>query len=617
MRLSRGLGGTVPAIAGLLLAASTAIGPNPVLAQDRDPTRTASLPRGGLHEREVALPAILTPADVTRYRRIFAFQSRGDWAAADREAARLSDRRLVGHMLAERYLHRSYRSSYGELVQWMRLYHDHPDASAIHELAQRRAPRGANLQAPTVGSVAYGGLSADDLGPPPDRPPVDSRRTSDGDASRATTIRAQIRRDMRSGDLADAERVVRSREAVRTLPPAEQDHFKAAIAAGLFAQGDAGRALELASEAASRSGASVPRAHWIAGLALYRSGQYLRAASHFEALARAPAAHGWSISAGAFWAGRAYLQAKRFDSVNYWFSRAAEQPRTFYGLLAARTLGIQPALNLDAPALTEGDVDFLQRSAGGSRALALLQVGEEGRAEAELRRLPSEVSVGLARPLLVIAMRHNMPDLSVRLGRELAELDGRPHDGALYPIPRWRPQQGFEIDRALLFAFARQESGFNPRAVSHAGARGLMQLMPQTAKFVAGGARVETNRLYDPNYNLSLGQRYIRYLLDNEVVQGDLILLAAAYNGGPGNLQRWRKRPEVAGQGQDDALMFIEGLPAPETRHFITRILYHYWMYAMRLGQPTPSLDAIAAGDWPTYISVDGTTRSIARNAKD
>jgi soluble lytic murein transglycosylase len=242
----------------------------------------------------------------------------------------------------------------------------------------------------------------------------------------------------------------------------------------------------------------------------------------------------------------------------------------------------------------------------GSRALALIQIGQTERAEAELRRAYASAGAGQMRAVLAIAMRENMPGLSMRLGRELSDLEGRRYDGALYPIPPWDPIGGYQVDRALVFAFMRQESQFNAKAMSPAGARGLMQLMPQTARFLDGASfRGRAALVRDPEYNITLGKRYIAQLLAHEAVEGDLIRLAAAYNGGPGNLMRWTRKQDLRGQPAEDALLFIESLPAPETRHFITRILYGYWMYRKRLGQPTPSLDAVAAGEWPTYIAIE------------
>ena len=170
------------------------------------------------------------------------------------------------------------------------------------------------------------------------------------------------------------------------------------------------------------------------------------------------------------------------------------------------------------------------------------------------------------------------------------------------------------MDRALIYAFMRQESRFSQRAKSHAGARGLMQLMPGTAGFMTGkrfrGAR--RNELYDPELNISIAQRYIRYLIRNDVVKGSVLMLAAAYNGGPGNLNKWRRR--AARRKATDPLIFIETIPARETRNYVERVLANLWIYRSRLGQDTPTLDRLAAGQVPIYKSLDGSSNVVARN---
>jgi len=139
--------------------------------------------------------------------------------------------------------------------------------------------------------------------------------------------------------------------------------------------------------------------------------------------------------------------------------------------------------------------------------------------------------------------------------------------------------------------------------------------MPGTAKIVHG-APVPRDKLLDPVFNVTLGQRYLARLLATESVQGDLIKLAASYNAGPGNVTKWQQRHgDKVDPQAGDALLAIETLPSPETRHFITRLLYSYWMYSERLGQPTPTLDAVARGLWPTYVAQDGRNTTI-RNAQ-
>jgi soluble lytic murein transglycosylase-like protein len=420
---------------------------------------------------------------------------------------------------------------------------------------------------------------------------------------------------MRAAELDKAEAAVRSAEGRRLLTEAEQDHFLTRIAAGLFARDDEAGALRISREAAARSNA--PRAYWVAGLAAFALEDFASAAGHFEDLARLPRAHAWEVSAAGFWAARSHLRAKRFDRVDPWLEVAAKHPRSFYGLLAIRSLGRGMPFNWEMPETTQEQISALQRHPAGQRGFMLLQAGQQARAEAEFARLAEAAPRDQRTALFAVALRANLSGLAARLGRDSGE-DTRPFDSSAYPIPPWQPSEGFAVDPALVYAFIRQESRFDPRAVSPAGARGLMQLMPRTAAMLNGGP-VRSARLHDPSFNMTLGQRYLQQLLESEPVGGDLIRLAASYNAGPGTVVRWKQRRDQRDEEtREDALLAIETLPSPETRHFITRVLYSYWMYSERMGQPAPSLDAVAQGAWPSYVPpVSLTARAIGPNAKD
>src|SRR3546814_14138974 len=127
-----------------------------------------------------------------------------------------------------------------------------------------------------------------------------------------------------------------------------------------------------------------------------------------------------------------------------------------------------------------------------------------------------------------------MPALAYRMGSRLAGSDidsdeiGGVVDAALYPIPPWQPASGFTVDRALIYAMMRQESGFNTRALSPDGARGLMQLMPRTASYIAQNRRYHGNarpELYDPSLNPALGQRSLPYPPGTQTRPGALFRL--------------------------------------------------------------------------------------------
>ena len=147
----------------------------------------------------------------------------------------------------------------------------------------------------------------------------------------------------------------------------------------------------------------------------------------------------------------------------------------------------------------------------------------------------------------------------------------------LFPVPKYAPEGGYTIDPSVVLAIARIESRFDADAVSSVGARGLMQLMPATARHVAGG-RVSRTKLEKPAYNLALGQRYIDELLQQ--VNGNLFELAAAYNAGPANLSRWLAARE--GQHDDPAALHRK-------RAFAGNPLLHQALHDVSLALSPPS----------------------------
>ena len=169
-----------------------------------------------------------------------------------------------------------------------------------------------------------------------------------------------------------------------------------------------------------------------------------------------------------------------------------------------------------------------------------------------------------------------------------------------FPTPLWNPRGGYTIEKELLYAFMHQESMFNITAKSRKGALGLMQIMPSTAKFISSNKAVKRNNsniLKVPEINLDVGQEYIEYLLSLKSVNKNLIYLAAAYNGGPGNLEKWQKHTNYF----QDALFFMESIPSRETRWFIEKVVLKYWLYNDKIGKQSNSLRMIAKGENPIY----------------
>jgi soluble lytic murein transglycosylase-like protein len=339
-----------------------------------------------------------------------------------------------------------------------------------------------------------------------------------------------------------------------------------------------------------------------AGLVAWRAKRWGEAASDFEAVAHGADTSSWYVAAGAFWAARAHLVQNQPAKVDPLLALAAEQPRSFYGMLARRLLGSPADPRFVRQPLSLTEMAQLQALPGGRRALALVQISQTDRAEAELRALSTRSNKDLASALMALADLANMPELCIALDRQMKN-DPR-HIDARYPVPRWQPRDGFSIDRALMFALMMQESGFNAEAQSGSGAAGLMQLMPATARMVAHEAGIplrSVTDLVDPVVNLSLGQEYVKQLLAYDQINGNLIMLLAAYNSGTAPLAKLQAEPEF----KNDPLLFIEALPRETTRLYVQRVLTNMWIYRQRLGQDAPDLDALAANRWPSYVSMN------------
>lgn len=594
----------------------------------------------------------LTEEDAHRYRRIFALQERGEWEAADWEIRQLKDKRLVGYVLRQRYLHPDRKASYDELADWMHRFGDHAGAERIHNLAQRRQPAGQRAPKPPRGDdgVRLTG-SLERLGglrPEPEPAPVE-KVTDDKTADESgadekgaeaeseekitvaprsrTTARpradhsaiARVQELLREGKPGAALALLGQDEVGRNLDSVQYDRARARVAASLYYSGEVSQALALASASAARSGDVVTDAHWIAGLAAWRLKQHDRASRHFDAMAAARPRSPWMAAAADYWAARAHAKKGRNEEARAHLAAAARFPHTFYGLVAQRTLGGVGSLQWQAPELTGQHLKALADKPSGARAIALLQAGQRDMAELELQRIHPRGDTLAEQALVALADRAGLPALALQVGNAVTGPDGAPYTAALYPLPYWKPRDGFAVDRALVFAVMRQESRFDPRLVSSAGATGLMQIMPSTAQHVQernadiGEADAGRAGLFDPATNMELGQRYLAELLNSSDIGNNLFLMAAAYNAGPGTLMRWRK--ELA--GITDPLLFIESLPYAETRDYVEKVLANFWIYRLRLGQETGSLDAVAAGGWPVYMPVDTRPTQVASHAED
>jgi len=535
------------------------------------PAEQAALPQVRVQRpgNAVNAPRPLEPSEAARVRRIFTLQAAGNLTAADSAIAELLDDQLLPSIQADRYLGPFHRATAAELTAWLAANPAHPDAPAIHALLTKRLPRGTQ---------------------PPPVPAVVSLRTP---AEPATLPEDAIPRDRgRSGE---------------PLPDRRADEARVHFVHNRDAQ-----AVRLALAVQRQNGADARSGEvaYVGGLAAWRQDWPEQARALFATAADAPLASPRLHAAAAFWAYRASRRVNDVLSALTWLRVAAEERRTLHGLLARRLLnldtGIQPGNALLGPA----DMDAIAATPLGRLGFALLQVGQTDRAEAAFRALWPEIADNrsLGRSLLLVASGTGLTDFAAQIATLVQAMDGRPHDDLRFPVPRLRPAGGFRMDPTLVYALTRLESNFDPSVVSAAGARGLMQIMPVTAGYVAGDADLDPDRLRNPALNLDLGQRYVVYLSRQEGIGEDLLRVLASYNSGPGGFQRW------SGDLHDDGdpLLFIEAIPTDETRAFVAHVLTYSWIYAARLHLPATSLDELAAGEFPRFTPALGAGKVAA-----
>ncbi len=544
----------------------------------------------------------LSSKEAKIYEEIFDVQRDGNFDQADELINLLKDQRLLGHVRYQRYMHPKYKSDFAELDKWLADYADHPNAQKIHKLASVKNEGAARkLKAPEKSRTLP------QMREPTIKYPkyyVSKKQRTQTEKAQARTLARNIEKLMKQGKALDAATLLRDSEAAIHLGTVEKDQLQTKVAAAFLYRGRFESAFKLASDAAKRSGKYVPQSAWIAGLSLWQKGHYTQASTYFETVGDSAYSSGWQSAAGYFWSARAQEKTGKGPKYRAALKNAAEHYHTFYGLLAASRLEEGLKVNWDKPNYTGAHEQIILSSEAGKRAVNLVAAGQYDLAEEELMRLRYKKDAKLREAVLAYAVRTGLPRISSRLGIRAAKEQGEYLTSAIYPQLPWEPKGSYKLDPALIHAIIRQESRYNQNAKSHSGAVGLMQIMPATAKYVAQKRNYDempnTQNLRDAEFNMTLGQDYVEYLLKNRLVKGDVVSMLISYNAGPGNLQRWRKRID----NNDDPLLFIEMLPVHETRDYVERVMANYWIYRSRKSQDLPSLSALAQGKSPSYASI-------------
>lgn len=318
---------------------------------------------------------------------------------------------------------------------------------------------------------------------------------------------------------------------------------------------------------------------WLGGTtALFRLGRPADAARLFDLYGRA-ARSPQTRAKGFFWAARAAATAGNTTQASVWLEQAARNPDQFYGQLALARLGRTPPPPAPAPPL-----DPAARAAFNAQPLVaairyLGSVGRRGDQTIFVRALAAHLDNDRDRNLAgELGRSIGRPDLGVWTAREARSVGDTFYAPAAFPevtIPPAYAQQW-----SFAHGIMRQESSFERSAVSNAGARGMMQLMPATARQSASrvGVPYDLGRLTeDPQYNILLGNHFLSELMDEW--GGNAVLVAAAYNAGSGNVRRWiasNGDPRLPGT---DVVRWIEEIPFQETRNYVQRVLENTVVY--------------------------------------
>ena len=530
---------------------------------------------------ETILAQPLTPSDVTIYQRVFTDQHDGKIAAAQRLMARVGNPLLKGQVLAQLYLGPYHHSTPAELQAWLTAYNGQPQTRRIRALLQQRLPRGAHAPAADASYLPEPSMTAGGAAHSAPRGVLVPRYLAD-----------RVENLTRAGDSGRAITLISLDNHISAQAGAA---LRGDVARHLFVNAQYEQAFTVASQAAHEGNDTVWRPDFIAGLAAWQMHDVAKALPYFTAAATAAAGNSSAgqRAAGAFWAARAALRLRQPDAYLNWLDRAAAAPDSFYGMLADRLLGRGLNGTGLAASLSEADIEAVAAHKDGRLAFALLQVGRSADAARALRALWPDIQRDpeLGRAAMRVAARAGLVDVAVALDQTLP---GNAIAGARLPLPALHPAGGFNVDPSLVYALARTESGFNPNAVSPVGARGLMQLMPQTASAMARRGGI-AGKLGDPSVNLALGQSYLLYLGHQPGVQRNLLDILASYNAGPVAAASWTHSIHDGG----DPLIFLESIPLAQTRRFVRQVLADSWLYAEEIGTTSESLDALAEGRFP------------------
>jgi len=547
---------------------------------------------------------ILTDADAAIYVQIFNLQDKEKIDAAKKLESKLSDKFLMNEVLYQRYISKTYHTKGSELQKWMEKYYDMPGAERLSKIAKIKK---ATVRKPDVPSIVTG------------KEYIETAQSENWTAKtyneKITTEINKFRKAIRSGSSKTARLILENKKFKSKISEADYGRLAGRLSFLYYTNGEYELAKKwgfVASDAKSEYGL------WSMGLLYFKEQKYKESQKYFSEILNLTQINNARKTEAAFWAARAADLVGDSSNTKKYLKIASAYPMSFYGALAAVMSGNTPEYEFFDQECSDEDIIELRENKYGRKALALLQVGRKERAEQYLKYLvTAKSSDKMLHAVNALSSMYALPQVSILVSgvmrdRGILEINEDIIYSAQYPLPNWEPMGGWSIDRALLLAITKQESGFKPTAKSTAGANGLMQLMPNTAKRVArkNSVKMSDIDMSKPEHNMFLGQQYIVDLLSHQLIQNNIIKMLVAYNAGMGNLVKFEKSFTTS-----DPLLYIESFPAYETRNYIKRVMSNLWLYRARLNQPLTALKELSDGHWPYYNSEDEYVQSQMFNS--
>ena len=537
---------------------------------------------------------ILSEDNAAIYAQIFMLQDKEKIETAKKLENKLTDKSLMNEVLYQRYISKTYHTRGAELQSWMEKYYDMPGAERLYKVANVKK---ASVRKPVVPHIVTGKEYIETA--------QSETWTVKTYKEKTTKTIDKFKRAIRTGSSKTARNILEDRFFKARISESDYGRLAGRLAFLYYTNGEYELAKKwgfVSSDAKSEYGL------WTMGLLYFKEQKYGEAKTYFSQILDLTQINNARKTEAAFWAGRsADINGDKTNAKKYW-KIAAAYPMSFYGALASTMLGDEPEYEFFDQECSDEDIVTLRENKYGKKALALLQVGRKARAEQYLKFLvTSKSSDKLLHAVNAVASLYGLPSVSILVSgvmrdRGVLEINDDIIYSAQYPLPNWEPMGGWSIDRALLLAITKQESGFKQNAKSGAGANGVMQIMPNTAKRVArkNDVKLSDIDMSNPEHNMFLGQQYIVDLLQHQLIQNNIIKMLVAYNAGMGNLVKFEKSFSTS-----DPLLYIESFPAYETRNYIKRVMSNLWLYRARLNQPLTSLKDLSDGHWPYYNSED------------